>query len=129
MSDKTFNVEVVSAERSILSVEATAVYARSLDGEIGILAGHQPCLLALAVAPVTVVTATENVRVAVHHGFLFYQDDTLVILADMAELASEIDAARARARQQDLSRQLENKEHVAVRAAIKRQTVRLSLVD
>ena len=45
--DGTFQVEVVSAEKQLLSVEAEAVYARSLEGEIGILPGHQPALLLL----------------------------------------------------------------------------------
>lgn len=129
MPDHSFHVEVVSAEKSLLSADATAVYARSLDGEIGILAGHQPVLLALDIAPVTVVTSDEQVKVAVHHGFLYYKDDQLVILADMAELADEIDEARARRRRDELERQLANAEDATVRASMQRQSVRLSVVE
>lgn len=125
----TMQVEVVSAERRLLSVEAEAVYARSLEGEIGILPGHQPCLLALDIAPVKVVKSdgTEQ-RIAVHNGFLFYRGDTLVILADTAELPEDIDTGRAEKRKQGLEEeQRSDEEEVAVRSAIKRQELRLDL--
>ncbi len=122
----TFQVEVVSAESQVLSVEAEAVYARSLDGEIGILPGHQPCLLALDIAPVSVVTSGETIQVAVHNGFLYYRGDTLVVLADTAEHVDDIDPERARRRRDDLERH-EDRGSAEVRAAVKRQDVRLSL--
>lgn len=97
-------VEVVSAEKRLFSGEAREVYARSLNGEIGILPGHQPCLLALDIAPVRIVDAEGGVeRVAVHHGFLYFGHNRLVILADTAEVAHEIDTERARARRQELA--------------------------
>lgn len=101
----TMHVEVVSAEKSLLSTEATEVYARSLEeGEIGILPGHQPCLLALEIAPVKIVEADGTIeRVAVHHGFLFFRNNELVVLADQAEVAAEIDVERARARRSELA--------------------------
>ncbi|PSO52929.1 MAG: hypothetical protein BRC31_03715 [Actinobacteria bacterium QS_5_72_10] len=40
-------VDVVSAERELFSGEATAVFARSVLGEIGLLRGHQPAVLGL----------------------------------------------------------------------------------
>lgn len=122
----TFQVEVVSAETSVLSVEATAVYARSLDGEIGILPGHQPVLLALDIAPVTVVTADGNIEMAVHNGFLYYQRDELVVLADTAERAEDIDPERARRRLEELE-QLQHREDMSVETSIRRQHVRLSV--
>lgn len=122
----TFQVEVVSAESQVLSVEAEAVYARSMDGEIGILPKHQPVLLALDIAPVTVVTPSEKIELAVHNGFLYYRGDTLVVLADVAERAEDIDTERARRRHEQLERE-EDREDADVRAAIKRQSVRMNL--
>lgn len=128
MSDPTFQVEIVSAEKSLLSVEATAVYARSLEGEIGILPGHQPALLALDIAPLTVVKPDDTtIGVAVHNGFLYYRGDDLVVLADTAELAGDIDPDRARRRREQIERELDL-EDATVEAALKRQSVRLSLV-
>lgn len=130
MADPTaFHVEIVSAEKSVLSVDATAVFARSMEGEIGILPGHQPCLLALDIAPLTVISVDDGtIPVAVHNGFLYYRNNDLVVLADIAELASDIDAARARTKREQLERQ-EDREQAVVAAAIKRQNVRLSLVE
>ncbi len=129
MAAPTFHVEIVSAEKSLLSVEATAVFARSLDGEIGILPGHQPALLALDIAPLTVVSVDDGtIPVAVHNGFLYYSDNDLVVLADIAELASDIDVDRARAERERLERD-EDREEAAVESSIRRQSVRLSLVE
>lgn len=122
----SFQVEVVSAESQVLSVEAQAVYARSLDGEIGILPGHQPVLLALDIAPVSIVTSSETITLAVHNGFLYYRGDTLVVLADVAERSEDIDAERARRRRDQLERE-GDREDATVKAALKRQSVRLSV--
>lgn len=126
----TMKVEIVSAERSLLSVEATEVYARSLDGEIGILPGHQPALLALDIGAVRVrLPEGGDEQVAVHHGFLYFRDNELVILADMAEVQSQIDVARAEAKLRRLEGQVADAEDAAVRAAaIKRAQTRLSVV-
>jgi F-type H+-transporting ATPase subunit epsilon len=82
----TMQVNVVSPERNVFSGDASEVYARSLDGEIGILPGHQPALLALADAPVRVKTASgEEHEFVVHGGFLSFRDNVLTVLADSAE--------------------------------------------
>jgi F-type H+-transporting ATPase subunit epsilon len=84
----TMQVDVVSAEEQLYSGEATEVYARSTEGEIGILPGHIPILLALGDAPVRVKTADgREVRIEVHHGFLEFKDNHLTVLADAAEVA------------------------------------------
>jgi F-type H+-transporting ATPase subunit epsilon len=94
----TMEVDVVSAERLLYSGESSAVYGRTPDGEIGILPGHQPVLLALVSSPVRVQTPEgDEVVVAVHHGFLEHREDHLTVLADTAELAADIDVERAKA--------------------------------
>lgn len=93
----TMQVDVVSAERQLYSGEATAVYARSVLGDIGLLRGHQPALLALGKAPVRIHGADgDEVHFAVHGGFLECRGDELTVLADIAELAIEIDVDRAK---------------------------------
>lgn len=119
----TFQVEVVSAEKRLFSGEATEVYARSLDGEIGILPGHQPSLLALDISPVKIKLAdgTEQ-RVAVHNGFLYYKPgDKLVILANLAELPEQIDVSRAQRRATEVQG---NEDAIA---SAKKQAVRLDV--
>lgn len=127
----TFQVEVVSAERKLFSGEASEVFARSLDGEIGILPGHQPVLLALDISPVKIKLAdgTEQ-RVAVHRGFLYYKPgDKLVILADIAELPEQIDVSRAQRRQTAVRELADAAENPESAASLRKQDVRLSVAD
>ena len=80
----TMQVDVVSAEEQLFSGEATEVYARSTEGEIGILAGHQPVLLLLA--------ENSSVRVKggsggdkefeIAGGFLEFRNNHLIVLAE-----------------------------------------------
>ena len=121
-------VEVVSAERRLFSGEATEVYARSLDGEIGILPGHQPALLALDIAPVKIKLADGTTeRVAVHNGFLYVRGGTVVVLADIAELASQIDISRAERRMRELEDRRSREEEATVESSIRKQQLRLTV--
>jgi F-type H+-transporting ATPase subunit epsilon len=93
------HVELVSVERALWSGDATGVYARSLEGELGILPGHTPLLAALEPGWIVRIERADEaeLRVAVHGGFLSVREDGVSVLAEMAELADDIDTARARA--------------------------------
>lgn len=88
------NAKVVSPDKALFEGEVSEVYARSVEGEIGILPGHQPCLLLLGPAPLELV-GTDGTRTtfAVRSGFLEYADNQLTVLADDAEEATDKDAA------------------------------------
>ncbi len=94
----TMHVELVSVERPIWSGEATAIFARTPDGEIGVLPGHTPLLAALEPGWVVRIDRTEGgpLRVAVHGGFMSVRKDGVSVLAEMAETAEDIDTQRAR---------------------------------
>ena len=81
------NVSVVSADRALWTGEATQIIARTTEGEIGILAGHEPILAVLAEGEVRVTTADgETVTARADDGFLSVQNDTVTIVAGAAEL-------------------------------------------
>ena len=92
------HVELVSIEAPIWSGEATAVFARTVEGQIGILPGHTPLLGALAPGFSVRIDAEggESLNVAVHGGFLSVRKDAVSVLAEQAELAEDIDVARAK---------------------------------
>lgn len=94
----TMPVELVSVEKRLWSGEATAVYARTTEGEIGILPGHSPLLGFLAPGWVVRIEreGEDDLRVAVHGGFLSVRTDGVSVLAELAETSDEIDVARAR---------------------------------
>jgi F-type H+-transporting ATPase subunit epsilon len=91
-------VELVAVERRIWSGKATFVFARTTVGEIGVLPGHEPTLAQLDDTAVVRVDGTDgtSTSLAVHGGFLSITPDTVTVLAEYAELADEIDVARAR---------------------------------
>jgi F-type H+-transporting ATPase subunit epsilon len=90
------HVELVAADRKVWSGAATIVITRTTEGDIGIMPGHQPLLGLLVTGPVTIRTPDDQVvSAAVHGGFLSIADDVVTILAEVAELADEIDVRRA----------------------------------
>jgi F-type H+-transporting ATPase subunit epsilon len=101
------DVHVVTPEREIWSGTAQMVVARGVEGEVGILGGHAPLLVRLAVAPLRIQREDGSWDVAVIDGGFLHvtsgDDLTRVdVLADGAELAGEVDRDAARARAQEL---------------------------
>jgi F-type H+-transporting ATPase subunit epsilon len=97
----TMHVELVSIEAQVWSGEATAVYGRTTEGELGILPGHMPLLGALEPGyPVRIEQESgEDMHIAVSGGFLFVhggEESSVSVLAEEATLAEDIDAAAAR---------------------------------
>ncbi len=94
----TLQVELVAVERKIWSGEATMVIARTTEGEIGVLPGHAPMLGQLAEGGVVTIRTDsgDDVIVAAHGGFVSVTEAGVSILAETAEISSEIDVERAR---------------------------------
>ncbi len=92
------HVELVAVDREVWSGEATVVSARTTEGEIGVLPGHAPLLGQLADGGVVTISQTggAGVVVAVHGGFLSVTDEGVTVLAEVAELGTDVDTGRAR---------------------------------
>jgi F-type H+-transporting ATPase subunit epsilon len=92
-------VHLVAVERELWTGTAQMVVARTVDGDIGVMAGHSPLLAQLREGfAARIVEPNGNVLgVAVHGGFLSVTKDGVSILAEDAQLSDEIDVARARA--------------------------------
>ncbi len=89
-------VEVVAVDRMVWAGEATRLVAKTLEGEIGILPGHEPVLALLADSAVRIEGADgERLIFAVHKGFFSVADNRVSVLAESAELSTQIDVARA----------------------------------
>ena len=92
------NVSVVSAERALWSGEAKSIVAKTPEGEIGILAGHEPVLALLLGGPLRIEkTDGSKLLVAIHGGFFSVSDNAVQVLAEIAELGEDIDLDRAKA--------------------------------
>ena len=80
-------VSVVSADREVWSGKAKQIIARTTEGEIGILPGHEPILAILAQGEVRVTPVDGDVITAnADDGFLSVEHDTVTIVARNAEL-------------------------------------------
>jgi F-type H+-transporting ATPase subunit epsilon len=96
--DKVLDVAVVSAERALWSGQATSVVAKTPEGDIGILPGHEPVLALLVESPLRIERPDgTKVLVAVHGGFFSVSGKQVNVIAEVAELAEDIDLERAQA--------------------------------
>ena len=123
------HVELVSPERILYSGDAEMVICRTVGGgDIAFLADHAPFLGALDDAIVRIrKTDGEWEEAAVHGGFVHVRDNTVILLSDLAELASQIDFERARRDREELERKVMDTDDAAVEARLRRVHVRLSL--
>lgn len=81
------NVSVVSADREVWTGEASQVIAKTVEGEIGILRGHEPLLALLAHGEVRLTTGDgAKITVDAEDGFLSVDHDTVTIVASRASL-------------------------------------------
>lgn len=92
-------VSLVAVEQKLWSGTATIVSAQTTEGEIGIMAGHEPVLGQLVEAGTVSITTTDGEKIiaAVHGGFLSVTGRTVTVLAESAEFADDIDIEAARA--------------------------------
>lgn len=129
----TMHAEVVSAEDHVFSADVRELYARGVEGEIGILPGHQPALVALDVGAVKLVLEDGTTElVAVHRGVLFVgEDGKVIVLADIAERRADIDITRADQKRRELEGQLRDAETGSdhLRASLRKQQLRLEVVE
>jgi len=92
-------VSIVTPEKAMWEGEADLVIARSPEGEFGIMRGHIPFLAALVPGLITVVEGGGRQQYIVPGGFLEasgpVDDYHVIVLADDAEEAGDIDAAEA----------------------------------
>ena len=104
----SFSVSIVTPEESLWEGEAELVIARSPEGEFGIMRGHIPFLAALVPGLVIVVSGSERKQYIVPGGFLEASgpadDYHVIVLADGAEDAGDIDATEAQRRIEEAQR-------------------------
>ncbi|MGY4103693.1 F0F1 ATP synthase subunit epsilon [Nocardia sp. CA-135953] len=92
------SVDLVAVERLLWSGQATFVSAQTTEGQIGIMAGHEPLLGQLVEGGIVSIVPTEGERItaAVHGGFFSVTATSVRVLAESAEFADEIDIEAAR---------------------------------
>ena len=129
-------VELVTAERRVLTEEADIVIAPTVEGTIGILPRHAPLMAALSPGVMVLRNDGEEELLAVSGGFLQVSRNRVLILADTAERADEVDeqrAAEARAQAEaalkEASTHPGDLQSEAARAALRRSLARLNVAQ
>lgn len=125
----TLQVELVSPERILWTGDAEMVIARTIGGgDIAFLTGHAPFVGALDIGQVTIRPADgPDELVAVHGGFVEVSHDRVTVLSDVAEVASQIDIARAQAAADRAEATLRSEHDAEAEAALRRAHVRLAV--
>jgi F-type H+-transporting ATPase subunit epsilon len=104
----TLELEVATPERELLKQQVSDVQIPGKNGYMGILPGHAPLLGLLGIGTLTCVSGGTRRYFSIHGGFLEVLEDHVRVLADVAEVSSEIDLERAknalkRAQEQDIN--------------------------
>ena len=114
-------VFLVTPERELWTGDAEMVIAHGTEGDVGILAGHAPLLIRLALSVVRIQHAGGEERAVVDGGFMHVttgEGKTRVdVLASHAMLVSEIDVEAERRRKEELERRLRGGEDVELEIA------------
>ena len=125
----TLQVELVSGEGILYEGKAQMVLAPGVRGQLGILPHHAPLVSVLMPGELRLKLEDREEFFAVGGGVMEVRDDRVVILADTAERADEIDVERAGAARQ---RALDSQQRAATREdsveaslALQRSYVRL----
>lgn len=121
--------DVVTVERSVFSDDVDMVIAPGIEGELGILPRHAPLLTALSYGELRISKGPEEYILAIGGGFLEVRPDRVVVLADAAEHAEEIDVTRAEEARRRAAEQLALKpfdaDLIRAEAALRRAETRL----
>ena len=126
-------LDIVTAERAIYSEEVDMVIAPGVEGQLGILPHHTPLMTTLQAGELRIKKGGEEVSLAISGGFLEVRPDRVVVLADAAERAEEIDVARAEAAkrraQQRLTERPPGIDETRAEAALLRSLARLKVAE
>lgn len=130
----SLKLDIVTAERVVYSQDVDAVIAPGIEGQLGILPHHTPLMTTLQAGELRVKRGGEEDSLAISGGFLEVRPDRVIILADAAERAEEIDIARAEAAKQRAEQRLADRhaaglDETRAEAALRRALTRLTVVE
>ena len=125
--------DIVTAERVVFSEEVDIVVAPGIEGQLGVLPHHAPLMTILEAGELLARKGGEEFSMAIAGGFLEVRPDRIIVLADAAERAEEIDSVRAeeakRRAQERISQHAPGVDMGRAEAALRRSLARLKVVE
>ena len=126
-------LEIITAERVVYAQDVDVVVAPGIDGELGILPHHASLMTMLQPGELRVRRDNQEESMFVSGGFLEVRGDKVVVLADVAERADEIDVARAEAAKRRAEERITqypaHVDHARAEAALLRSMIRLRVAE
>ena len=127
-------VEIVTAEQLVYSQEGVdEVVAPGADGEFAILPQHAAFITTLAPGEVRIIKGAAEEVMAITGGFFEVRNDRIVVLADAAERAEEIDIERAEAARRQAEEELGERHDLAdlvkIESSLRRAQARLKVAE
>ena len=128
-------LEIVTPERLAYSDTVDAVNLPGIEGELGVLPHHAPLVSMLGVGELRIRKGGAEESFAIVGGFLQVRPDKVVVMAETADMASEIDLERAHQARRDAEQALEGEVHAdavdlaAARAALQHALLRIRVAE
>jgi F-type H+-transporting ATPase subunit epsilon len=127
-------LEIVTPERRVYSDEVDSVQVPGSEGELGVLPHHAPLVSTLGVGELRFRKGGVEESFAIVGGFLQVRPDKVVVLAETADMASEIDLEKAQEARREAERALESGYHegadlAAARAALQQALLRIRVAE
>jgi F-type H+-transporting ATPase subunit epsilon len=130
----TILLEIVTPERLAYSDEVDAVVLPGSEGEMGVLPHHAPLVSTLGVGELRIRKGGSEESFAIVGGFVQVRPDRVVVMAETADMASEIDLERAQEARREAERTLESgyregADLSAARAALQQALLRIRVAE
>jgi F-type H+-transporting ATPase subunit epsilon len=127
-------LDIVTVERLVYSEDVDMVIAPGIEGQLGILPSHAPLLTALTFGELRAKRGDGEESFAISGGFMEVQPDQVIVLADTAERAEEIDleraeAARRRAEERLRVRARDGVDFTRADSALHRSLIRIKVAE
>jgi F-type H+-transporting ATPase subunit epsilon len=130
----TLRLEIVTPEQLAYEDDVDMVLVPGIEGELGILPNHTPLVSLLGVGELKIRKGGDEETFAIAGGFLQVRPDKVVVMAETADLASEIDLERAQEARAEAEKALEGgfvegADLSAARAELQRALVRIRVAE
>jgi F-type H+-transporting ATPase subunit epsilon len=127
-------LEIVTPERQVFSEEVDAVVCPGIEGELGVLPHHAPLLTTLGVGELRIRRGGEEEFFAIAGGFVQVRPDKVVVMAETADMSSEIDLETAQEARREAERALaegfeEPADLARARASLQRALLRIRVAE
>jgi len=127
-------LEIVTPERLAYSDEVDAVVLPGSEGEMGVLPHHAPLVSTLGVGELRIRKGGVEEAFAIVGGFVQVRPDRVVVMAETADMASEIDLEKAQEARREAERALETGYHegadlASARAALQQALLRIRVAE